>query len=187
MTLELAIWFKELGNMGVDLFFVLSGYLIYGSLMKRENTFFSLHQKEIEAYIPNFFMILLVYMILSILIPSQSRLPTNGTFLYIIQNLLLLPGVFDIKPIVTVSWSLSYELFYDLVIPFVILLLKMKKWSPTQRLFFWGLTFVVGLFVFHYLSGPNRLLVFIGGIWLFEVNKCKLLYVTKNKVISFCF
>jgi len=176
---DVSLWMKELGNMGVDLFFILSGYLIYGSLISKSKTnFISYMRRRIRRIYPVFFIVLLIYISISLLVPEQSKLPESGVLLYILKNILLLPGVFDVKPMVTVSWSLSYEMFYYLLIPLVIGVLNLRRWTAVIRLCFWLFIFICGLILFYIYPGPNRLLVFIGGIWLFEINKMKVLSIT---------
>jgi peptidoglycan/LPS O-acetylase OafA/YrhL len=52
---------------------------------------------------------------------------------YIIANTVLLPGVFPIQPIITVSWSLSFEVLFYLVAP-ALSVLAWKRYSNPVRL-----------------------------------------------------
>lgn len=63
-----------LGNAGVDLFFVLSGYLIYGSLIKREQDFFPFMRRRIVRIYP-FASFLRSTWRLQCLAPSPARFP----------------------------------------------------------------------------------------------------------------
>lgn len=128
-----------LGNIGVDLFFVLSGYLIYGTIINKEKfNAFTYARRRLQRIYPTFLVVLIVYLIASFLFPSESKLPNDfgPMLIYIIQNALLLPGLFDIKPIITVAWSLSYEVFYYITIPVLVSLLRLKTWRVNQRSFF---------------------------------------------------
>ena len=100
--------------------------------------------------------------------------------IYIVQNALLLPGLFDIKPIITVAWSLSYEVFYYITIPFLVLLLRLKKWRVNQRIFLWIAVTVFGAFICKFTGGPIRLLMFVSGILLFELHKNKQLLLQRG-------
>ena len=172
----------RLGNVGVDLFFVLSGFLIYGTLIKKDETlFFQYMKRRIIRIYPTFLAVFIIYLILSILFPNENKIPNdllNGG-IYLIQNLLLLPGLFDITPIITVAWSLSYELFYYLLIPLVIGALQLRRWQVKQRIIFWLVTSIVGFIYFEIYGGPSRLLMFISGIVLYEVFKKKLITLPK--------
>jgi len=95
-----------------------------------------------------------------------------------LQNLLLLPGIFDIKPIIVVAWSLSYEVFYYIAIPCLVFLLNLKQWQVKKRIILWSFISVMGFCFFALWGGPGRLLMFISGILLFE------LYAKKNISLS---
>ena len=67
-----------IGNAGVDLFFILSGYLIYGSLIARRQPFIKYMQRRIARIYPAFTVVFLAYVALSFAMPSQSKIP-DGT------------------------------------------------------------------------------------------------------------
>jgi len=173
----------RLGQVGVDLFFVLSGFLIYGTLIRKNKTdFFQYLLRRIVRIYPTFFIIFLIYLCLSFIFPNENKIPNDllDGGLYIIQNLLLLPGLFDIKPMITVAWSLSYEFFYYLFIPLIIALLNLRKWTVKQRIIFWFGISILGFFYFEIYGGPDRLLMFISGILLHEVFENKLINPPKH-------
>lgn len=172
-----------LGNIGVDLFFVLSGYLIYGTIINKEEfKAFTYARRRLQRIYPTFLVVLILYLIASFLFPSESKLPNDfgPMLIYIIQNALLLPGLFDIKPIITVAWSLSYEVFYYITIPVLVSLLRLKTWRVNQRIFLWIAVTVFGAFLWKYTGGPIRLLMFISGILLFELHKNKQLLLQRG-------
>jgi peptidoglycan/LPS O-acetylase OafA/YrhL len=51
----------------------------------------------------------------------------------ILANILFLPGVFSIQPIVIVAWSLSYEAAFYLTLPLIIRILYMRNWQAWIR------------------------------------------------------
>jgi len=121
------------GNAGVDLFFVLSGYLIYKTLLLREQNFASFMARRIRRIYPTFFTVFLIYGVLSYVFPSESSIPHDAPSAYLAANLLLLPGLFPIKPMITVAWSLSYEMFFYLCLPFVVTALRLRRRTGAQR------------------------------------------------------
>jgi peptidoglycan/LPS O-acetylase OafA/YrhL len=78
--------------------------------------------------------------------------------------------MFDITPIVTVAWSLSYEFFYYLAVPAAIGALALRKWSPGARVALF--VFVAGTgFVYGWShTGHIRLLMFVAGVLLYELT-----------------
>lgn len=175
-TIESASLFyvHKVGNVGVDLFFVLSGFLIYGTLISKSKTrFLPYMERRIKRIYPTFIVVLSIYLFLSFVFPSESKIPKDvfeGS-VYLIQNILLLPGIFNIEPIITVAWSLSYEVFYYLLIPILISLLRMRHWTPLNRVVFWLIISILGFGLFYKFGGPYRLLMFVSGIILYELYK----------------
>ena len=175
-AIHVSDFIHNLGNVGVDLFFVLSGYLIYGTVISKP-TFspFNYAKRRIQRIYPTFLFVLTLYLTLSFAFPSESKLPQGLTncAIYIVQNALLLPGIFNITPIITVAWSLSYEVFYYFIIPVLIPLFRLKAWSPSYRIVFWCVISILAFIIWELKGGPIRLVMFVSGIILFEVHRNK--------------
>ncbi len=159
-----------LGNAGVDLFFVLSGYLIYGSIISRSQPFMPFIRRRIARIYPAFCVVFALYLALSFAFPKDSKIPPQAleAWTYVLQNFLLLPGLFPIEPMITVAWSLSYEMFYYLAIPLLVALFRLRQRSSGWRVAFFvalGLGFAAYCIQF---GGPARLIMFIAGILLHE-------------------
>lgn len=165
-----------IGNAGVDLFFVLSGYLIYGSLMSRQQAFLPFMRRRVARIYPAFLVVFAIYLLLSFVQPGASKIPHGAAAacLYIVENLLLLPGIFPIDPIITVAWTLSYEMLYYLVLPPLLLLLGMRTRSSTWRCGFFSVAGLVILVACAVYIGPIRLVMFIAGILLSEAMRAKI-------------
>jgi exopolysaccharide production protein ExoZ len=177
----------DIGNAGVDLFFVLSGYLIYGSLISRPQEFGKFISRRIRRIYPAFIAVFLLYVALSFVFPAESKIPHSlsaGT-IYLIENLLLLPGLFPVEPINTVAWSLSYEMFYYLVIPLVISIIHLRQRSLLWRVsFFLSLTIAAIIYCSIY-GGHVRLIMFISGILLYEAINSNRMPILSNSFALF--
>ncbi len=175
-TSQAATYIRSIGNIGVDLFFVLSGYLIYGMLIQKHRPFKNYILRRIQRIYPTFSVVFIIYLVLSALFPGESKIPTEWKdgVIFVIQNYLLMPGIFDITAIITVAWSLSYEFFYYLLIPLLIAVLSMRSWKAHYRVLFF---IIVTLLFFYYFAaghnGPIRLLMFVSGILLYETIQNK--------------
>jgi peptidoglycan/LPS O-acetylase OafA/YrhL len=92
----------------------------------------------------------------------------DGT-IYLIQNILLLPGLFPIIPLNTVTWSLSYEMLYYFTIPVIISLFNLHAASSQKRIYiFSGIALI--FFIENILFGYHlRLVMFIAGIITYEL------------------
>lgn len=173
ITWHVAHAMQTIGNSGVDLFFVLSGYLIYGSLMDRPQPFAGFMKRRLQRIYPAFLVILFLYLVLSFVFPSESKLPAHlgEAIVYVLQNLLLLPGIFSIEPIITVAWSLSYEMLYYLTVPLAILMLGLRQRRASWRVFFFVVLTVAIAAYCAFNGGHVRLVMFIAGILLYEALK----------------
>src|SRR5690242_12292580 len=104
----------------------LCGYLIYGHLIVRHRPFLSYFRRRVQRIYATFLVVFFVYIVLSLLLPARSKISSadSEAFYYVAENLLLLPGVLPIEPLITVAWSLSYEFAYYLATPLIILILN---------------------------------------------------------------
>lgn len=159
-----------IGNAGVDLFFVLSGYLIYGSLIRRQVAFLPYMRQRIKRIYPAFSVVFAIYLLLSFAMPAQSKIPAGAyeASRYLIANFILLPGLFPIDAMITVAWSLSYEMFYYIVLPATILAFGLRARRPYWRVIFFAAVGVMILVVCAVWGGPVRMIMFIAGILMYE-------------------
>jgi exopolysaccharide production protein ExoZ len=158
-----------IGNTGVDLFFVLSGYLIYKTLVTREQGFGGFMVRRIRRIYPTFLVVFAVYFVLSFVFPRESSIPASGALAYVAANLLLLPGLFAIKPMITVAWSLSYEMFFYLCLPLVVTLLQLRRRSSLQRICFVAAV-AIALAAWSAVSGAGhiRMIMFMSGMLIHD-------------------
>ena len=107
-------WAGTVGHSGVDLFFLLSGHLIYAVLQSGKRTVWGFFARRIHRIYPTFLVVLALYVIGSLVLPLPSKIPHGmwPALCYLAENVLLLPGLFTITPLLTVAWSLSYEALY---------------------------------------------------------------------------
>lgn len=167
---ELLAALRRVGHAGVDLFFVLSGLLIYGALIAGRWHYAGFMRRRLQRLYPTFLAVFLLYLLLSVLMPAQSKLPAApaDAALYLLANLLLLPGLFPIEPMISVAWSLSYELAFYLLMPVLVVALQLRRWSSGQRvLLFLGLALVTALNIAT-VQGHVRFVMFLAGVLLFE-------------------
>lgn len=176
ITWNLIPYYRHIGAKGVELFFIISGFLIYGMLMKKDVSFPIYLKRRLRRIYPTFLVVISVYILLSFLFPGESKLPgsISETISYIVLNIFMIPGVFPIEPIMTVSWTLSYEMFFYLSVPLIICILQFKNWKSLNRILFLGLVSLFGFIAVHLgYDSHCKILYFISGMILFEIYALK--------------
>ena len=176
LTSQIIFYLRFLGATGVDLFFVLSGFLIYGMLLKKQVTYAIYAKRRIRRIYPVFLFVMILYLVLSYAFPSESKLPGNlaDTLFYFIACLLLLPGIFPIEPVMTVAWTLSYEAFFYLALPLVIAGLRLRDRSSNERILVL-IAFAVFLFALNvFYNFHLHMVMFVSGMLVFELTQLNL-------------
>jgi exopolysaccharide production protein ExoZ len=158
----------KVGNTGVDLFFILSGYLIYASLITREQNYLAFLRRRVRRIYPVFSVVFLVYLALSFLAPAESKIPPEAPITYLLQNFLLLPGMVDILPMITVAWSLSYEMFYYICMPIIIAAFRLRHRTTEWRIVFVTVMAIGTAYYCASEGGHISLIMFMAGILLHE-------------------
>ncbi|GAB4331245.1 MAG: acyltransferase [Leptolyngbyaceae cyanobacterium] len=147
------------GAVGVDIFFVISGFIITLVARKfvREHGCQDFFAKRLLRILPIYWALTLVELIHAF-IRHPERSPLSTT----IKSIILLP-IFDqenfIFPIISLGWTLSFELYFYLVVA-LFLLLKRKNFI-VQLIAFMGSLVGIGLFVpeisnplFRFMTNP---------------------------------
>lgn len=100
-------------TLGSSLFMLLSGFFGYGSLRRGRNFGAFLKGRLLRLY-PLYFLMVSLYLVGCFVVPSLSKLPSDpsAAALFILENLMLLPGVFHMKLLLEVSWTLSFVLLF---------------------------------------------------------------------------
>jgi peptidoglycan/LPS O-acetylase OafA/YrhL len=167
-----ARYMREAGNSGVELFFVLSGYLIYGTLIRNAPRFGTFMWRRAQRLYPAFLVVFAFACCIAVLAPGDAKIPAGAVsaMLYLAANLAFLPGLFPIVPIVAVAWSLSYEMFFYLATAALVLGGGMAGMARPTRLAIIGV--LVWLFMAAEIAGapglPIRMAPFFAGILLAE-------------------
>jgi len=168
-TYTIASGIETMGHLGVDLFFVLSGYLIYGMLIRKPRPMGRYARRRVQRIYPTFAAVFVIYLLLSAVFPGESKIPGGlAGVVYIVQNALLLPGLFAIEPMITVAWSLSYEVFCYIAVPVMIGLLSMRSMKRWQRVACLLLISAAMFVISATWLGHVRLTMFLCGMLVFE-------------------
>ena len=142
-------WLLESGRYAVDLFFMISGYLITESLTRKADARRFLVDRAIRIY-PAFLAALAPLAIVGMLLQQRmfAEVPPQEWPLMLLANLLLLPGAVDMEPILGVAWTLSFEMVFYLTAAGVFVLARRQ-----QRELGVSLAACAGLILFPHYSG----------------------------------
>ncbi len=168
----LADMLESIAHSGTDLFFTLSGYLIYRSLMAREQPVARYILRRFARIYPTFIFVVGGYLLIFAFDPADSKLPPDSfrAALYVVANLALLPGILEIEPIVAPAWSLSYLAVFYIAAPLMVHCLKLRQWPGHQRILLLVALAALLLVSGALYHGPVRLAMFIGGMLLYELH-----------------
>jgi peptidoglycan/LPS O-acetylase OafA/YrhL len=143
-------WVGEIGWVGVDLFFALSGYLIGNQIfaaMRSEQRFSLKHfyARRLLRTLPNYYFILALYFLWPAF-RNDATLPPLWKFLTFTQNYNLNPGT-----AFSHAWSLSIEEQFYMLLPAVALLLASLRHSLRWAWVTVALTLAAGMLMRAYL------------------------------------
>jgi peptidoglycan/LPS O-acetylase OafA/YrhL len=120
---------------GTDLFLLISGFLVYGMCIRNPLDFGRFFRSRIRRLYPAFLVVFGLYLIASAVFPAESKIPAEpaAAGLYLAENLALLPGLTGTPALITVTWTLGYELALYLTVPLAVRFFGLREWPSRQR------------------------------------------------------
>ena len=174
--------YKSILKSGVDLFFIISGFLMMHTTKHLKNR----HAKEflLKRFIrifPAYWLVVIPLIIGLMLKPSFFQRP-DTTILNVIRALFLIPD--NDLPILNVSWTLSYEVYFYMLFSLTLFLKPVKQFLALSSIFI--ASFLTGFFILpsnHFLQMVTNplLLEFIVGMGLAFI----LPLISKRKILAF--
>lgn len=161
----------RLGHSGVDLFFVLSGYLLYDAFLKKpEQSRSTFLQNRAWRIFPAYWVALSAYALAMLMFGTELSYGWLDWTLNAFQNLLLLSPLLDDAPWMVVSWTLTFEWGWYLLLPLLFSAQFHRMSQPWRAaLLMAGLLF----FSIHFGTdgGPEQISLFFAGALLAEYQK----------------
>jgi len=129
-----AVALRNVGNRGVELFFVLSGFLIYSILLRKRPALGPFLWRRAQRLYPAFLVALAVGAAVDAWRPV-AKIPGGivDAGFYLLANLAFLPGLLPIPPLFTVNWSLSYEWWFYVACAVLVGTLGLGRFSRRWR------------------------------------------------------
>ena len=150
------------GHYGVELFFIISGFVIFMSIDKIKSPFEFVYKRFVRLYPTFWFCMILTFVIVII----SDVLILKVSFADFLMNFTMLPSVLNFKEVDGVYWTLKIELFFYLLILFLLIFKKSDKnlilgfiyilIGVVSLLFYriiydyyYGLFFIIGINFYH--------------------------------------
>src|SRR5664279_2860656 len=110
------------GGSGVDLFFVISGFIIFYATHRFDASHGSkltpagFLRRRVERIVPLYFFVILAVTILAVTLPATFGTPGWFTPRHILKSLAFIAFTDGEMPVVYVGWSLEYEMYFYLAV-----------------------------------------------------------------------
>ena len=162
---------KNFEASGVDIFFVISGFIIYYIHIKKNRNGFDFILQRIKRIVPLYWFYSSVLFIFYLLFPFLFNKYTSDFNNFFLSLLFLSNTFFNKLPVYPLGWTLELEFFYYLIFGLLIIFIGKKNYFLFFIMFFIILfSLTINLIFIEFLYG-----IFIG-IFYFN-NKKKLKYI----------
>lgn len=157
MNPDSIIPYSGFGNAGVDIFFVISGFIMWVTTVSKTQSPAHFYYRRVIRIVPLYWLFTLTIVIPKLLVPdifTSVQLEPS----HIIKSLLFIPhyhpGVSDqIWPVLIPGWTLNYEMFFYLLFGASLFI------PPRRRLAALALTMLALVALGHWVTSENPLLV----------------------------
>src|SRR5882762_1693074 len=102
------------GGRGVDLFFVISGFVIFYATHNAKLTPAEFLRRRVERIVPLYFVVIFTVTMLAVTLPATFGTPDWHTPRHILKSLAFIAFTDGEMPVVYVGWSLEYEMYFYL-------------------------------------------------------------------------
>jgi exopolysaccharide production protein ExoZ len=104
------------GGRGVDLFFVISGFIIFYATQGSGLTPAEFLRRRVERIVPLYFFVIFAVTMLAVTLPATFGTPDWYTPRHILKSLAFVAFTDGEMPVVYVGWSLEYEMYFYLAV-----------------------------------------------------------------------
>lgn len=165
----------RIGNAGVDIFFVISGFVIWTVTARRRVSPLTFLKHRFVRLVPLYWIMTAVMVAGVVAVPSAfPHMHATGSDVALSFAFLphISPSTGAIEPVLGQGWTLNYEVFFYLVFA-AVLLLPQAVWFPAMTAILLILP-VIGVFVITPRVPTTTLLSpllieFLGGLWIARI------------------
>jgi exopolysaccharide production protein ExoZ len=112
------------GGHGVDLFFVISGFIIFYATHSAKLTPAEFLRRRVERIVPLYYFVIVAVTILALTLPATFGTPDWFTPRHILKSLAFIAFTDGEMPVIYVGWSLEYEMYFYLVVALLMALTR---------------------------------------------------------------
>ena len=168
---------EKWGDFGVDIFFIISGYIMFMINAKRKQSPLEFITDRIKRIVPVYWVLTILFTCLLLFVPFAFR-NLNFSSEHFITSLLFISKYFNYEsPVLYVGWTLEYEMFFYLAFAIVLFL---RKNSPIQQIVLLTLIFLISIAFGTFTSIIFEFLY--GGIIFIFFNKYSIINKFGNKL-----
>lgn len=172
LTFNVRYW----GNFGVDLFFVISGYIMFMINSKKHRSPVEFLINRIQRIVPIYWLLTFVLFALYLALPSLFRV-SGYNLEHVVTSLFFVSHFFGYEvPAVYVGWTLEYELFFYLIFAFTLFI----KTKDIYRLSLLTIVFIGAIYANWY--SPIAIEFLYGGAIFIFFNHFQYLKNYKNNL-----
>jgi len=159
----------EPGQAGVELFFIISGFVMWITTSGRNQTPLAFLARRVARVVPLYWLLSLTALTIVLIWPGAIPNVIPDTR-HVILSLLFIPHLDPNGapfPLLNPGWTLNYEAIFYLV--FAACLLAPERWRAQAATLIMLCIFLFGATVMtwtYYLGANAQMLVFVAGIWL---------------------
>lgn len=122
------------GGRGVDLFFVISGFIIFYTTRSAALTPATFLRRRFERIVPLYFFVIFAFTLLAITLPAVFGTPGWYTPRHILKSLAFISFTDGEPPVIAVGWSLEYEMYFYLAVALLMALTR-EVWRNIVMMF----------------------------------------------------
>ncbi len=100
------------GGRGVDLFFVISGFIIFYATHRANQGAGEFLRRRVERIVPLYFFVTISVTLLGVTLPDIFGTPDWFTARHVLKSLAFISFTDGETPVVYVGWSLEYEMYF---------------------------------------------------------------------------
>ena len=129
---------NSFGLLGVDIFFVISGFIIFwihGNDFQKKNAFQIFFIKRLTRIVPLYWLFTIISALILLLIPELFTKGKEFEFTHFLTSLLFFPwynSVGEIYPILAVGWTLNIEMYFYFVFALTLFLVNSHHKCTTK-------------------------------------------------------